>query len=94
MTIALHLTPELEQRLTEEAKRRGVPVDAFALQLLDKHLPGDEGGADLAELIQSWIEEEDDGEQADTGQTLTGALNRERLSDRKLFPPELKDVSW
>ena len=39
MTLTLHLPLELEQRLTQEAKRHGLALDAYTLQLLDKSLP-------------------------------------------------------
>ena len=42
MTLNLTLSPELEERLQQEAKRRGVSLDAVTIELLDKHLPHDE----------------------------------------------------
>jgi hypothetical protein len=39
MTLTLHLSPELEQRLKQEAKRQGLSLDAYALQLLTQSLP-------------------------------------------------------
>jgi hypothetical protein len=35
MTLKLHLPPELEQRLIQEAKRQALPLDAYTLELLD-----------------------------------------------------------
>ena len=35
MTLTLHLSPELEQRLTQEAKRHGLALDVYTLHLLD-----------------------------------------------------------
>jgi len=48
----------------------------------------------LAELFQSWILEGDSQEQKETGQYLVQALDENRLSERSLFPPELKGVTW
>jgi len=45
-------------------------------------------------LIQSWIDDEDIEEQQETGQYLICALDEDRLSDRKLFPVEMKGVTW
>jgi hypothetical protein len=45
-------------------------------------------------LLQSWLDDEDDEEQQETGRYLIEALDEDRLSDRKLFPLELKGVSW
>ncbi|ETW99280.1 MAG: hypothetical protein ETSY1_15560 [Candidatus Entotheonella factor] len=94
MTLTLHLTPELEQRLAQEAKRQGSSVDVYALQLLDKHLPSAGHRKELIALLQSWMDEDDAGEQQETGEYIVHALNQERLSDRKLFPPEYKDITW
>jgi hypothetical protein len=41
-------------------------------------------------MLQSWIDDEDEEEQQETGQYLINALDEDRLSDRKLFLPELK----
>lgn len=47
-----------------------------------------------AMLLQSWIDDEDVEEQQETGQYLINALDEDRLSERKLFPLELKGVTW
>jgi hypothetical protein len=94
MTLTLHLSPELEQRLTQEAKRHGLALDAYTLQLLDKSLPPTDHRTELVTLIQSWIEESNPDEQQETGEYLIRALDEDRLADRQLFPPELKGVTW
>lgn len=94
MTLTLHLPPELEQRLLQEAKRQGLPLDAYTLQLLDKHLPPKDQRMELVTLLQAWIAEGDPEEQRETGEYLVRVLDEDRLSDRKLFPPELKGVTW
>ena len=94
MTLTLHLPPELEQRLTQEAKRHGLTLDAYTLHLLDKSLPSKERRTELVQLLQSWIEEGNPEEQQETGEYLIRALDEDRLADRQLFPPELKDVTW
>lgn len=48
----------------------------------------------LVQLIQSWIDEGDADEQRETLEYLIQALDEDRLSDRKLFPKELKGKSW
>ena len=50
--------------------------------------------AKLAQLFQSWIDEGDADEQRETLEYLIQALDEDRLSDRKLFPKELKGKSW
>ena len=94
MTLTLHLPPELEQRLTQEAKRHGLTLDAYTLYLLDKSLPSKDRRTELVTLLQSWIEEGNPEEQQETGEYLIRALDEDRLADRQLFPPELKDVTW
>ena len=44
--------------------------------------------------MQSWIEDDDDTEQLETGSYLVQVLGEDRLSDRKLFPPDLKGITW
>ncbi len=48
----------------------------------------------LVNLLQSWIDEEDEQEQQETGEYLIEALDQDRLSERPLFPAELKGVTW
>jgi hypothetical protein len=94
MTLTLNLPPELEERLTDEARRQGLSADEYALDLLEKHLPPKDARAELVALLQSWIDEGDEEEQKETGEYLIQALDEDRLSERKLFPPDLKGVTW
>ena len=94
MALTLHLPPELEQRLIEEAKRQGLALDAYTIQLLDKSLPPKDRHTELVSLLQSWIDEGDPEEQQETGEYLIRALDEDRLADRPLFPPDLKGVKW
>ena len=94
MTLTLHLPLALEQRLTQEAKRHGLALDAYTLQLLDKSLPPEDRRTELVTLLQSWIEEGNPEEQQETGEYLIRALDEDRLADRQLFPPALKGVTW
>jgi hypothetical protein len=48
----------------------------------------------LVALLQSWIDGDNVAEQQETGEYLVRVLDEDRLSDRKLFPPELKGVTW
>ena len=93
MTLKIELTPELEQRLTREADRRGVPAETVTLDLLNQHLPTKDRQTELVSLLQSWIEGDAD-EQRETGEFLIHALDEDRLSDRRLFPPELEGTTW
>lgn len=94
MTLTLHLPPELEKRLTQEAQRQGLSLDDYTVALLDKALPPQYQRTELITLLQTWIDEGDPEEQRETGEYLIRALDEDRLSDRPLFPPELKGVTW
>ncbi len=48
----------------------------------------------LVNLLQSWIDEEDEQEQQETGEYLIEALDQDRLSERPLFLAHLKGVTW
>ena len=94
MTLTLNLPPELEQYLHEEAKQQGLSVAAIALQLLTQSILLKQKQAQAVDVLQSWIDDEDVEEQQETGQYLIQVLDEDRLSERKLFPLELKGVTW
>jgi len=85
---------DLEERLSLEATRLGIPPVDFALRLLDQHLPPPIANSSAVALLQTWIDGEDAEDQKQTGSFLVQALDEDRLSDRKLFPPELEGVTW
>ena len=93
MTLTLNLTPELEQRLATEAARLRIPPEQYALEVLTEHLPRHRP-EDFLAVLRSWMEDEDPEEQKQTFEYLVRALDEDRPSQRKLFPPELKGVSW
>jgi hypothetical protein len=94
MAVTLDLTGEIEERLTEEARRQGVPANEVALQVLEKHLPPKDRRSEALRVLLAWLQEGDSGEQPETGEDLLKALDQDRLSDRRLFPPELEGVTW
>ena len=97
MTLTLNLPAELEQRLKIEAQRNGLAAEDFTLQLLEKQLPSqkrEDRRKELIALVQSWIDDPDVEEQKETGEYLIRVLDEDRPSERKLFPPELKGISW
>jgi len=94
MTLTLTLTREIEQYLTQRAQEQGLSTEAYTLQLLIEYIMRKEKQVKLVNLLQSWRDEEDAEEQQETGQYLIHALDEDRLSDRQLFPIELKGVTW
>lgn len=94
MTLTLDLPPELEQRLAKEAAQHGLSVEAMTLQLLAALLNVKQNQAETVDMLQSWIDDEDEAEQQETGLYLVQVLDEDRLSDRKLFPSEMKGQTW
>ncbi|HLO84978.1 MAG TPA: hypothetical protein VK203_08205 [Nostocaceae cyanobacterium] len=94
MTLTLNLPPELEQYLAQEAKQQGLSVETYALKIIQESILRKEKQSQVINLLQSWIDESDAEEQQETGEYLINALDENRLSERQLFPLELKGVSW
>ncbi len=95
MVIHLNLPAELEERLKQEAGRRGLAPDACALQTLDQHLPpsGDRQAAALA-MLQQWSAEGAamSPQEAAENAAVLRALDENRMSYRPLFANILKDA--
>ena len=93
--LVLDLTPDLEFGLKREAGCRGIPPEQFALEALNQYVAQSlrERADKLAELFQQWNEEEVDESEA-LDDEFFKMLDEDRPSDRKLFPPELKGISW
>ncbi len=94
MTLTLNLPSELEQYLLHEARELGISLEAMTLQVLTNSISTKQKQTQAVNLLQSWLDDEDVEEQQETGQYLIRALDEDRLSDRKLFPLELKGVTW
>lgn len=94
MTLTLNLPPELEQYLIQEAQQQGLSVEAMTLQLLARSIALKQKQAEAADMLQSWIDDEDSEDQQATGEYLLQALDEDRLSNRQLFPSELKGITW
>ena len=94
MTLRLDLPADLAERLKRVAEKQGLSADGYALNLLKTHLPPNDRRAELVGLLQSWIDGSEGEDQAETDFDLLRALDEDRLSDRKLYPEELKGVTW
>ena len=94
MTLTLNLPPELEQYLAQQAKQQGLSVETYTLHILQEYILSKEKQSKLVNALQSWIDEGDTDEHKETGEYLIHALDKDRLSDRKLFPVELKGITW
>jgi len=94
MTVNVDLTADLEERLRCEAERSGVPEEECIVRILDAHLPSAGRREQAVALLQAWIDGKDAEDQRETGDYLVRVLDEDRLSDRKLFPPELEGKTW
>jgi hypothetical protein len=94
MTFQLTLPPDLEERLRSESERQGLPPDAVARKLLDEHLPAAERPASLPALFAQWQAEDESAPSSGPEDEFFQTLDAARTSHRKLFPPELKGISW
>ncbi len=77
-----------------EANQLGLSIEAVALQFLADSIAFKQKQAKAVDLLQSWMNDENADEQRETGQYLIDALDADRLSERQLFPLELKGVTW
>lgn len=94
MPLTLNLTSEIEQYLSQKAREKGLSLEDYVLKLLKDTILEQEKQTKLVNLLQSWIDEEDEQEQQETGEYLIEALDQDHLSERPLFPAELKGVTW
>jgi hypothetical protein len=80
MTIAL--APETEQRIQVEAARIGLPADRYVNNLLDDHFAQQDKATTTEDDDEYWEKE------------FFERLDAERPEGQKLFPPELKGITW
>ena len=80
MTIAL--APEVEQRVEIEAARIGIPADRYVNNVLDEHFSLQDRAPTNDNDDEYWEKE------------FFERLDAERPAGQKLFPPELKGITW
>ena len=80
MTIAL--APNVEQRIRIEAARAGLPADRYVNDLLDEHFARQDKANPGEDDDEYWEKE------------IFERLDAERPEGQKLFPLELKGISW
>jgi hypothetical protein len=94
MTLILSLPTEIEKYLMQEAQQKGLSTEAYTLQLLTEYIALKVKQAKAINVLQSWIDDTNTQEQQETGEYLIHALDENRLSERKLFPSDMKGVTW
>ncbi|MGH9769912.1 MAG: hypothetical protein ACREAB_21010 [Blastocatellia bacterium] len=89
MTITLTLAPELEFKLKQEADRRGLPPEQYALEVLNEHIADSarERAEKLAEMFRQWNEEEVDENEA-LDDEFFRRLEENRITFREITQPE------
>ena len=92
--MTLTLPKDLERSLTQEARRRGLTPVAYALRVLEKNISPIDQRQQLMALLEARIAEaESASDQDDDPDGLLEAIDADRLSDRPLFPPEMKGIT-
>ena len=94
MTLTLDLPPNLENSLFQAANQQSLTVEEFVIQMLTSAFMQKERQKKAVSLLESWLSDTDIEEQKTTGAYLIEALDQDRLSDRLLFPDEMKGKSW
>lgn len=94
MTLTLALPPKLGSRLEQEAQRRGLNLEAYALELLERNAADLDRRAEAVAMLKEWADDPDEAGQKETAEFLIKALDEDRTSARKLFPPEMKGITW
>jgi acyl-homoserine lactone acylase PvdQ len=94
MTLTLDLPPNLENSLFQAANQQSLTVEEFVIQMLTSTFMQKERQKKAVSLLESWLSDADIEEQKTTGAYLIESLAQDRLSDRLLFPDEMKGKSW
>ena len=94
MTLTLELPPNLENSLFQAANQQSLTVEEFVIQMLTSAFMQKERQKKAVSLLESWLSDADIEEQKTTGAYLIEALDQDRLSNRLLFPAEMKGKSW
>lgn len=95
MTLTLTLPNDLEQNLSQEARRLGLTPDRYAVRVLERNIPAIDQRQKLMAILETRIAEaECSSDEADDSDALLRAIDDDRLSDRPLYPPEMKGVTW
>ncbi len=95
MTLTLTLPNDLEQNLSQEARRLGLTPDRYAVRVLERNIPAIDQRQKLMAILETRIAEaECSSDEDDDSDALLRAIDDDRLSDRPLYPPEMKGVTW
>ncbi|MEP7342955.1 MAG: hypothetical protein ABI977_34830 [Acidobacteriota bacterium] len=94
-TLLIVLPPDLEQRLAREASLQGMTPEQYANQAIKEHLAQlEKERREKMQSLRAWNDQYSKEEQKETWDYLVRVLDEDRPSERKLFPEEMKGVSW
>lgn len=94
-TLSIVLPPDLEQRLAREASLQGMTPEQYANQAIKEHLSQlEKERREKMQSLRAWNDQYSEEEQKETWDYLVRVLDEDRPSERKLFPEEMKGVSW
>ncbi len=89
MSIQITLPLQLEERLRQEAERRGQREETVALRVLDEHLPPalDARRAAAIAMLKNWTKEDESlsEEELAANREVLKAVDEDRPSYRQLF---------
>lgn len=89
--VTVALAPELEEKVNREAARQGLQLNEYVAKALAEYTSLSE--QQQKQFVPSWILPSNDPSEGYDDEFFR-MLDEDRMSDRKLFPPELKGISW
>ncbi len=101
MPMSFQMPEELFLRLRQFAEAERIKPEEFLCRLLDQNLPPfspqreeERRARVLAELRAGWAQDDAEAQETSDPDAVFRAIDADRLGDRKLFPPEMKEISW
>ena len=94
MTLTLQLSARLQERLAAAALRLGNELDEVALDVLEQHAPDNDRRLEAIGFLEHWIDEASERAAVEPANSLLEDLDAHRPSYRKLYPAELKGITW
>jgi hypothetical protein len=70
MTLTLNIPIEIERHLTLKAQEQGLSTEVYILQILATSVSTQAKQNTLVDKLPSWLNEDDEGEQQETGEYL------------------------
>lgn len=98
MSITIHIPDELSAQLEDEARRRGVEPQQFAVEIIRDRLPPVDKAKALRSLFDQWAAEDATDDPAEIMRRreewaqLKRALNENRTSGPKLFADSWQNI--